>query len=53
MEAVTARFPNGLPTLAELKEINKGKDVPLETAWIWGPDDEVGGSILIYKHKLI
>lgn len=42
MDTVTALFPGGLPTLAGLKELNKGKDIPPETAWIWGPDDEVG-----------
>jgi len=42
METVKKLFPKGLPTLAELKEFNKGKDVPPETAWIWGKDDELG-----------
>jgi hypothetical protein len=41
MDHVQKLFPNGLPTLAELKEFNAGKGVPDETAWIWGPDDEV------------
>jgi hypothetical protein len=41
MDIVKAKFPNGLPTLAELKANNSGKGVPPETAWIWGEDDEV------------
>ncbi|CAK7204040.1 hypothetical protein SEUCBS139899_006791 [Sporothrix eucalyptigena] len=42
MEHVKKNFPKGLPTLAELAEHNKGKDVPPETAWIWGEDDDIG-----------
>jgi hypothetical protein len=41
MDIVKATFPNGLPTLDELKAFNNGKGVPPETAWIWGEDDEV------------
>lgn len=41
MDHVTKLFPNGLPTLADIKKFNAGKDVPPETAWIWGKDDEV------------
>jgi hypothetical protein len=41
MEFMKAQFPNGLPTLKELKAANTGKEVPPETAWIWGKDDEV------------
>lgn len=40
MDVVKAKFPNGLPTLEELKAYNS-KDVPAETAWIWGDEDEV------------
>ena len=42
MEFVKSKFPNGLPTLKELKTVNANRDVPPETAWIWGEDDEVG-----------
>ncbi|KAI1359000.1 hypothetical protein F5Y08DRAFT_93100 [Xylaria arbuscula] len=42
MDHVLKLFPGGLPTLEQIKESNKGKDVPLETAWIWGEKDEVG-----------
>jgi len=41
MEAALAKFPNGLPTLEQIREHNKGSDVPPETAWIWGDNDEV------------
>lgn len=42
MEHVLGTFQNKLPTLTEIKNHNKGRDVPPETAWIWGKDDEVG-----------
>jgi hypothetical protein len=48
MDIATARFPNGLPTLEELKRLN-GPDVPAETAWIWGSDDEVSGVAQILR----
>jgi len=41
MENAKALFPQGLPTLSELKKANEGKNVPPETSWIWGADDEV------------
>lgn len=41
MEHVLGTFQNKLPTLTEIKNHNKGRDVPPETAWIWGKDDEV------------
>lgn len=41
MEHAQKAFPRGLPTLAELKDFNAGQDVPPETAWIWGDNDEV------------
>lgn len=41
MEFVKAKFPAGLPTLQELKDMNVGTNVPPETAWIWGESDEV------------
>jgi hypothetical protein len=44
MDIVEKQFPNGLPTLAELKELNS-PGVPPETAWIWGKDDEVGENL--------
>jgi hypothetical protein len=40
MEIALKKFPNGLPTLEELKKSN-GSDPYPETAWIWGEDDEV------------
>lgn len=40
--AIKDKFPNGLPTLEDLAKLNAGKNVPPETAWIWGEDDEVG-----------
>jgi hypothetical protein len=40
MEVAMQKFPKGLPTLEELKNWNTS-DVPPETAWIWGKDDEV------------
>ena len=42
MEFMKSKFPKGLPTLKELRATNAGKDVPPETAWIWGENDEVG-----------
>jgi hypothetical protein len=45
MEVAMQKFPKGLPTLEELKKWNTS-DVPPETAWIWGKDDEV--NIYIY-----
>ncbi|KAJ9143786.1 hypothetical protein NKR23_g6400 [Pleurostoma richardsiae] len=42
MEHALGLFPAGLPTLEELKVHNKDSDVPPETAWIWGKDDEIG-----------
>ena len=45
MEVAMKKFPKGLPTLEELKKWNTS-DVPPETAWIWGKDDEV--NIYIY-----
>jgi hypothetical protein len=44
--AVAEQFPNGLPTLQDLKKHN-GPEVPEETAWIWGPEDEVVASSLL------
>jgi hypothetical protein len=41
METAKKLFPNGLPKLEQLKAFNEGKDVPPETAWIWGETDEV------------
>lgn len=41
MDQVKKDFPNGLPKLADLAVLNARKDVPPETAWIWGKDDEV------------
>jgi hypothetical protein len=41
MEYARKKFPNGLPSLSEIKKLNEGKNVPPETAWIWGADDEV------------
>jgi hypothetical protein len=43
MDQAIKTFPDGLPNLAQLATYNKGKDVPVETSWIWGSDDEVGG----------
>ncbi|KAL1963342.1 hypothetical protein VTN77DRAFT_8463 [Rasamsonia byssochlamydoides] len=42
MDHAKKLFPNGLPKLDELKAFNEGKDVPPETAWIWGENDELG-----------
>lgn len=42
MEHAIKAFPNGLPSLAQLAVHNKGKDIPPETSWIWGKDDEAG-----------
>lgn len=42
MEHALETFQNKLPTLAQIREHNEGSDVPPETAWIWGKDDEVG-----------
>ena len=41
MEHALSLFPDGLPNLETLKQHNKGRDVPPETSWIWGEDDEV------------
>jgi hypothetical protein len=43
MDQAMKTFPDGLPNLAQLATYNKGKDVPVETSWIWGSDDEAGG----------
>jgi len=40
MDVAKKKFPNGLPTLEELKKSN-ASDVPPETAWIYGEQDEV------------
>lgn len=47
MEHALKTFQNNLPTLVQIKEHNKGRDVPPETAWIWGKDDEVCLSCLL------
>lgn len=53
MEFMKAQFPKGLPSLKELLMLNAEKDVPPETAWIWGKDDEVSASIsdLCYEKR--
>lgn len=40
MDIALSKFPNGLPTLEQLKSLNEGTGVPPETSWIWGKDDE-------------
>jgi len=50
MEHALKIFPNGLPNLEQLLAYNKGKDVPPETSWIWGKDDEVGGWNCVTTH---
>ena len=40
MDHARKTFPDGLPSLEQLRSFN-GPDVPPETAWIWGKDDEV------------
>lgn len=47
MENVKKTFPKGLLILAELAEFNKGEDVPPETAWIWGEEDEVSRCVAV------
>lgn len=42
MEHAIKSFPDGLPSLEQVAAYNKGKDIPRETSWIWGEDDEVG-----------
>ena len=42
MKFTKIKFPNGLPSLKELKVANAGKDIPCETFWISGENDEVG-----------
>ena len=49
MDQAMQKFPDGLPKLAQLAAYNKGKDVPVETSWIWGSDDEASGSINLYQ----
>jgi hypothetical protein len=45
MEIASKSFPKGLPTLEEVKALNAGLDVPPETAWFWGKDDEASFSL--------
>ncbi|KAH0287576.1 hypothetical protein M436DRAFT_35268 [Aureobasidium namibiae CBS 147.97] len=53
MEHALKIFPNGLPNLEQLVAYNKGKDVPPETSWIWGRDDEIGRINLLTPDKII
>lgn len=50
MDVAKKNFPDGFPTLKELRKLNEGKDVPPETAWIWGEDDEVRSLWLLSAH---
>ncbi|KAG9254757.1 putative cyclase-domain-containing protein [Emericellopsis atlantica] len=52
MENALKKFPGGLPTLEQIRESNKGSDLPLETAWIWGPDDEIGRINLLTPERV-
>ncbi|RFU34864.1 hypothetical protein B7463_g1440, partial [Scytalidium lignicola] len=52
MDVVKAKFPKGLPTLQELQTYNEGADVPPETAWIWGMDDEIGRINLLTPERV-
>ncbi|KAN0099539.1 hypothetical protein V8E51_013314 [Hyaloscypha variabilis] len=52
MEVAMKKFPKGLPTLEELKKWNTS-DVPPETAWIWGKDDEIGRINLLTPERIL
>ncbi|KAH8666754.1 hypothetical protein BX600DRAFT_397622 [Xylariales sp. PMI_506] len=52
MDPVLEAFPGGLPTLGELKAFNS-PDVPPETAWIWGKDDEIGRINLLTPARIM
>ena len=41
MDTSRQQLPDSLPTLEEIQALNKGKDIPPETAWIWSEKDEV------------
>jgi hypothetical protein len=53
MEHALKLFPDGLPTLEQIKDFNKNSDVPPETAWIWGKDDEIGRINLLTAEKVL
>ncbi|THX23339.1 hypothetical protein D6D10_10340 [Aureobasidium pullulans] len=53
MEHALSLFPDGLPNLETLKQHNKGRDVPPETSWIWGEDDEIGRINLLTPERII
>ncbi|KAH7177211.1 hypothetical protein DER46DRAFT_621189 [Fusarium sp. MPI-SDFR-AT-0072] len=42
-----------LLTLEEVKALNKGRDVRLEAAWIWGKDDELGRLNLLTPERIL
>lgn len=52
MDVALSAFPDGLPSLDQLKLMNTGKGIPLETSWIWGNDDEVSPSSL-WQHETL
>ena len=45
-DLVNATLAN-LPTLEQIRQLNKGRDVPPEAAWIWGEDDEASDESIV------
>ncbi|KAL1296809.1 hypothetical protein AAFC00_004435 [Neodothiora populina] len=52
MDQALAKFPKGLPTLKKLAEYNQGSNVPPETAWFWGIEDEIGRLNLLTPERI-
>ncbi|RGP78257.1 hypothetical protein FLONG3_3572 [Fusarium longipes] len=42
-----------LPSLEEVKASNRDRDVPLEAAWIWGENDELGRLNLLTPERIL
>ncbi|KAI9152265.1 hypothetical protein HJFPF1_09494 [Paramyrothecium foliicola] len=53
MEHALKLFPDGLPTLEQVRKFNVDSTVPSDTAWIWGKDDEIGRVNLLTPERLL
>ncbi|KAG4257537.1 hypothetical protein FPRO03_13880 [Fusarium proliferatum] len=53
MSLTTRGSVETLPTLEEVKASNEGCNVPLEAAWIWGQDDELGRLNLLTPERIL
>ncbi|KAK5994323.1 hypothetical protein PT974_04796 [Cladobotryum mycophilum] len=52
MEHALKQFPNGLPTLEEIRARNKDSDIPSDAAWIWGKEDDLGRLNLLTPERI-